>query len=37
MRLVRVRWGKFRLELPGEIVFFLLIKFASLLLHYINV
>ncbi len=26
MRLVRVRWGRFKLDLPGEILFFLLIK-----------
>ncbi len=26
MRLVRVRWGKLMVELPGELVFFLLLK-----------
>ena len=29
---VRVTWGKFKLELPGEIFFFLLYK-AFLMLH----
>jgi hypothetical protein len=37
MRLVRVRWGKFKLELPGEIFIFLLLKTISLLCHYMNV
>ncbi len=32
MGLVRVTWGKFNLELPGEIFLFLLFK-AFLMLH----
>ena len=37
MRLVRVHWGKFKLELPGEI-FFLLIKLAAILIvHNLNI
>lgn len=32
MGLIRVRWGKLLLELPGNIVLFLLFK-AFLLLH----
>jgi hypothetical protein len=34
---VIVIWGKFKLELPGEIFFFLLLKVTSSLLHYVNV
>jgi len=32
MRLVRVQWGKFRLELPAELALYLLLKFV-LALH----
>jgi|GEM_PF-4780053 len=36
MRSIRIEWGKFKFELPGEIVLFLLFKAASLL-HQLNV
>ncbi len=36
MRLIRVRWGKFRLELPAEIFIFLLVK-AFLMLHSMHI
>ena len=36
MRPVRVKWGKFELELPGEILIFLLYK-AFLIIHNMNV
>jgi hypothetical protein len=36
MRLIRIEWGKFKLELPGEIFIFLLLK-AFLVLHFLNV
>jgi hypothetical protein len=36
MRLIRVKWGKLYLELPGEIIIALLIK-AFLMLHNKNV
>ena len=32
---ITVKWGKFKLELPGEIFFFLLYK-AFLMLHNLN-
>ena len=34
MRRICVKWGKFKLELPGEIFLFLLFKAASLLRHF---
>jgi hypothetical protein len=37
MRPIRVEWGKFKFELPGEIFLFLLLRLASLILHYVNV
>jgi len=36
MRLVRVRWGKLVIEVPVEIVLFLLLK-AFLMVHKMNV
>lgn len=36
MRLVRVRWGKFRLELPGEVLFLLVKLAAFLIVHKLN-
>ena len=33
MRLVSVKWGKFRLELPGELLLNLVVKLASLWKH----
>jgi len=36
MRQVSVKWGKFKLELPGEILIFLLYK-AFLIIHNMNV
>ena len=36
MRLIRVKWGKFKLELPGEIFIFLAIK-AFLVVHKLDV
>jgi hypothetical protein len=36
MGLVRVKWGKFTCELPGEIVLCVLFK-AFLMLHNLNV
>jgi hypothetical protein len=36
MRLVKVEWGKFKLELPGEIFICLLLKTFLLLLHNMN-
>ena len=36
MRLVTVQWGKLKLELPGEIFVFLLLK-LFLMLHNVNV
>ena len=36
MRPVRVEWGNFKLELPGELFFFLLFKVISLLVHNMN-
>ncbi len=35
MRLIRVKWGKFLLELPGEIALFWLFK-VLLLIHKLN-
>jgi hypothetical protein len=35
MRLIRVKWGKFLLELPGEIALFWLFK-VLLLIHQLN-
>lgn len=37
MRSLRIEWGKFKLELPGEILLFLLFKALSLLVHFANV
>ncbi len=36
MRLIRVKWGKLLIELPGEIFIFLLLK-AFLMLHSLNI
>jgi hypothetical protein len=36
MRLVTVQWGKFKLELPAEIILFLLFK-TFLMLHKTNI
>ena len=36
MRPVRVKWGKLNIELPAEIVLFLLFK-AFLMFHNVNV
>jgi len=36
MRLVRVKWGKLYVELPAEIILYLLFK-AFLMLHNVNV
>jgi hypothetical protein len=36
MRLVTVQWGKFKLELPAEIILFLLFK-AFLVIHSMNI
>lgn len=33
MRLVGIEWGKFKVELPGEIIIFLLLGAASLFRH----
>ena len=33
MRLIRIEWGKFKLELPGNVFVSLLLKLASLLFH----
>ena len=33
---IRVRWGKFRLELPEEITLLVVFKLASWLLHMLN-
>lgn len=33
MRLVRVKWGKLLIELPGELFFFLLLR-TFLMLHH---
>jgi hypothetical protein len=35
MRLIRVKWGKFLLQLPGEIALFWLFK-VLLLIHRLN-
>jgi hypothetical protein len=35
MRLIRIEWGKFKLELPAEVFLFLLLK-AFLVLHSLN-
>jgi hypothetical protein len=37
MRSLRIEWGKFKLELPGEVLVFLLLKTLSLLLFTMNV
>ncbi len=36
MRSIRIEWGKFKLELPGNIFVSLLLKLASLLFHYME-
>ncbi len=36
MRLIRVEWGKFKLELPADILVFLLLR-AFLMFHNMNV
>jgi len=36
MRLVTVKWGKFKLELPAELLLFVLLK-TFLILHNMNV
>ena len=36
MGLVKVKWGKFSLELPGEILLFVLVK-TFLMLHKMNI
>ena len=33
---IRVRWGKFRIDLPVEVFLFLLIKATSSLVHHVN-
>ena len=35
MRLIKVEWGKFKLELPGEVFILLTLK-AFLLIHNLN-
>jgi hypothetical protein len=37
MRLIKVEWGRFKLEVPGEVSLFLAFKTASLLFHNVNV
>jgi hypothetical protein len=37
MQSLRIEYGRFKLELPGEILFFLLFKAASLLFSYMKV
>jgi len=36
MRLIKVKWGKFELELPGEVFILLALK-TFLMLHKLNV
>ena len=33
---IHVTWGKFRLDVPGEIFLFLLFRAASFFIHYVN-
>jgi hypothetical protein len=37
MRLIKVEWGRFKLEVPGEVFLLLAFKAASLLFHNVNV
>jgi hypothetical protein len=36
MRLIRIEWGKLKLELPGNVFVSLLLKLDSLLFHNLN-
>jgi len=37
MRPVKVEWGRFKIEVPGEVFLCLVFKTASLLFHNVNV
>jgi hypothetical protein len=36
MRQITVTWGKFKLELPAELVLLLLFKWAFLVAHFVS-
>ena len=36
MGMIRIRWGRFRLEVPGNMIIPLLIKLASWLFHNVS-